>query len=291
MRGCRVYYEPYNASQLHLAYCHRVHFRFQTHCRLPQSYLEGLRQDEFQASLDAYGIRLLDVASDEVDLVCQVSLRPAESVSGCASKFKGRLSKWLRTAQGLDAPTKLLATGYLACTVGDPTRKDIEGYIGRQGEHHGYSQRPLPPVLVEEYPLPAAAAVRLDAAHNLSLLRYHLVFGTMCRRGVFTQAEAAGVVAAWRGVQAKEQFALLKVSVVPDHVHMAVRVHPAVAPLALAERLMNVAQEVMFEQFPEVVIRYSANRLWENGAYVGSFGELSSRAVRAALAQWRGQGA
>jgi REP element-mobilizing transposase RayT len=283
-----MYYEPYEAGQLHLAYCHRVHFRFQTHCRLPQPYLEALRQDEFQASLAPYGIRLLDVASDEVDLLCQVSLRPEECVAACASKFKGRLSKWLRTAQGLDAPAKLLAIGYLACTVGDPTRKDIEGYIGRQGEHHGYSERPLPPVFVEEYPLPAVAAVRLDAAHNVSLLRYHLVFGTMYRRGVFTQTEAAGVVAAWQSLQAAEQFALLKVSFVPDHVHAAVRVHPSVAPLALAVKLMNLAQEVMFERFPEVVIRYSANRLWENGAYVGSFGELSSRAVRAAIEEWRG---
>ena len=282
-----MYCEPYNASQLHLAYCHRIHFRFQTHSRLPQPCLEALRQDEFQACLDPYGIRLLDVASDDVDLICQVSLRPEECVSACASKFKGRLSKWLRAAQGTDAPAKLLATGYLACTVGDPTRKEIVGYIGRQGEHHGYSERPLPPVFVEEYGLPRGDAVRLAAAHNLSLLRYHLVLGTMQRRGVFTQTEAAGVVAAWRGLQAAEQFALLKVSFVPDHVHLAVRVHPAVAPLALAVRLMNVAQEVMFEQFPEIVIRYSANRLWENGAYVGSFGELSSRAVRAAIEQWR----
>jgi hypothetical protein len=45
----------------------------------------------------------------------------------------------------------------------------------------------------------------------------------------------------------------------------------------------------MFERFPEAVIRYSANRLWENGAYVGSFGELSSRAVRATIEEWRRQ--
>ena len=282
-----MYYEPYAASQLHLAYCHRVHYRFQTHCRLPQPCLEGLRRDEFQASLAAYGIRLLDVASDEVDLLCQVSLRPEECVAACASKFKGRLSKWLRTTQGLELPAKLLATGYLACTVGDPTSQEIEGYIGRQGSHHGYNERPLPPVFVASCPLPPGDAVRLAAAHNVSLLRYHLVFGTMQRRGVFTQTEAAGVVAAWQDLQAAAQFALLKVSFVPDHVHAAVRVHPSVAPLALAVRLMNVAQRVMFEQFPEVVIRYSANRLWENGAYVGSFGDLSSRAVRAAIEEWR----
>ena len=284
-----MYCEPYEAARLRLAYCHRVQFRFQTHCRLPQPCLDGLRGDDFQATLAAYGIHLLDVGSDEVDLLCQVSLRPEECVAACASKFKGRLSKWLRTMQGLDLPAKRLATGYLACTVGDPTSKEIMGYIERQGSHHGYSERPRPPVFVAEYPMPPGDAVRLDAAHNVSLLRYHLVLGTTHRRGVFTQTEAAEVVAAWRGMQAAEQFALLKVSFVPDHVHAAVRVHPSVAPLALVVRLMNVAQTVMFERFPEVVIRYSANRLWESGAYVGSFGELSSRAVRAAIEEWRGR--
>lgn len=232
-----MYYEPYVASQLHVAYCHRLHLRFQTHCRLPQPCLDGLRRDEFQATIEPYGIRLLDVASDEVDVLCQVSLRPEECAAACASKFKGRLSKWLRTVQGLALPEKLLATGYLACTVGDPTRQDIEGYIERQGDHHGYTRRPLPPVFVGAYPEPPGDRVRLAAAHNVSLLRYHLVFGTMYRRGVFTQPEAAGVVAAWQGLQAAERFALVKVSFVPDHVHAAVRVHPSVAPLALAVRM------------------------------------------------------
>jgi hypothetical protein len=204
--------------KLGLAYCHRVHFRFQTHCRLPQPCLEALRRDEFQAIPTPYGLHLLDVASDEVDLFCQLSLRPEECVAACASKFKGRLSKWPRTAPGLDLPTKLLGAGYLACTLGAPTSRGIVGCTGRQGEHHGYSDRPLPPVFVAEYPLPPGDAVRLDAAHNVSLLRHLLVLGTMQRRGVFTQTEAAGVVAAWQGLQASEQFALLKVSFVPDHV-------------------------------------------------------------------------
>ena len=280
-------YEPYTAAALRLAYCYRVHLHVQTHCRLPQPCLDALRAAEFQALIAPYGLRLLDVATDETDLVCQFSLRPDESVAVGTSKFKGRLSKWLRTAQGREMPATLLAKGYLAHTVGDTTTAAVTAYLDKQGRKHGYTARPLPPVFAAEYPVPAADAVRLDAAHNVSLLRFHLVFGTMYRKGVFTQTEAARVVEVWRELQAAEQFALLKVSFVPDHVHLAVRVHPAVQPLGLALRLMNAAQAVMFEQFPEVMIRYGADRLWENGAYVGSFGDVNSKAVRAAIDRWR----
>jgi len=61
----------------------------------------------------------------------------------------------------------------------------------------------------------------------------------------------------------------------------------AVKPLALATELMNVAQDVMFEQCPEIMIRYGGNRLWENGAYVGSIGDVTSRAVQNTIRRWR----
>jgi REP element-mobilizing transposase RayT len=283
-----MYYEPYTEEALHLAYCYRIHLHLQTHCRLPQPCLDSLRGDAFGALIAPYGIHLLDVATDNTDLVCQLSLQPQDSVATALSKFKGRLSKWLRTAQGGSTPAPLLAKGYLAHTVGDTTTAAVAGYLDKQVRKHGYTARSLPPVFVAEHDLPPADEARLEAAHNLSLLRFHLVFGTMQRRGVFTQTEARRVAAVWQGLEAAEQFALLKVSFVPDHVHVAVRLHPVVRPLALAACLMNLGQAVLFDEFPEVVIRFSADRLWENGAYVGSFGDVNSNAVRAAIERWRG---
>ena len=220
----------------------------------------------------------------------KLSLQPAESVAAAASKFKGRLSKWLRSAERSDSPAKRLGKGYLAYTVGDTTSAAVSGYLEKQGRHHGYAARPLPPVLVETFPN-AGSDAGLDAAHSIGMLRYHLVFGTAYRRGIFTPDEAVPILQAWHGIEPQYQFVLLKASFVPDHVHLAIRIHPAVKPLALATELMNVAQQVMFEQFPEIIIRYGSNRLWENGAYIGSFGDLTSRAVQNAIRHWRtGQG-
>ena len=45
------------------------------------------------------------------------------------------------------------------------------------------------------------------------------------------------------GAQANSRFVLLKVSFLPDHVHVAVRVHPSVAPAVLVAELMNSDNE------------------------------------------------
>ena len=282
-----MYYEPYTTEALHTAYCHRLFLHAQTHRRLPQPALEHLRRHDFQATLEPYNIHLLDVAVDNTDLVCQLSLTSDEAVSTAASKFKGRLSKWLRTAQGFTAPRKLLGKGYLAYTVGDTTTAAVTGYLSKQARKHGYAERPLPPSLVETYPPADADCARLSAAHSVGLLRYHLVFGTMYRKGIFTQTEARRILSVWRELEEAGQFCLLKASFVPDHVHVAIRLHPAVRPLSLAVDLMNAGQTVMFEEFPEIMIRYGSDRLWENGAYVGSFGNVNSRAIRQAIACWR----
>jgi len=109
----------------------------------------------------------------------------------------------------------------------------------------------------------------------------------MHRKGIFTQAEAQRILSVWRELAEAGQFCLLKASFVPDHVHVAVRLHPAARPLSLAMELMNAAQTVVFEEFPETMIRYGSDRLWENGAYVGSFGNVNSRAIREAIDRWR----
>src|SRR5262249_13309572 len=156
----------------------------------------------------------------------------------------GHTSKWLRAALGLPQPANLLSKGYFACTAGKSERDAVERYLEQQGEHHGYAGRAQAPVYVRTFPDTDEACVRAD--HAVTLLRFHLVLGTWRRRGVFAQPEAQAVTETWQALGHAERFTLLKVSFVPDHVHVAVRTHPAVAPGALGVRLMNVSQEVIW---------------------------------------------
>ena len=208
-------------------------------------------------------------------------------MSACASKLKGRVSRWLREAMRLEQPTNLLSKGYFACTSGKSKGDQVTTYLDEQSEHHGYAERVLPPVFVKDFTPTAEQEGHIQANHAFTSLQFHLVLATWRRRGVFSPAEAEAVARRWLALQSALQFVLLKVSFVPDHVHVAVRVHPALAPGVLVAELMNSAQRVVFDSFPEEAIRAGVERLWQPSAYVGSFGDLASPQIRRPMCETR----
>ena len=61
---------------------------------------------------------------------------------------------------------------------------------------------------------------------------------------------------------------------------------PAVVPVELVARLMNAAQERMLRDFPEHLIQAGISRLWPNGAYLGSYGDITSKRVQGYMQRW-----
>jgi REP element-mobilizing transposase RayT len=210
-------------------------------------------------------------------------------MSACASKLKGQVSKWLRERLGLGQPTTLLARGYFACTSGDATTQKAEAYLEAQSEHHGYAERALPPVFVQTYDPDREIQPWWHADHACTLLRFHVVLGTMRRRGVFGPNEGAAVAACWLRLQRENRFALRKVSFVPDHVHVALYLHPLVTPAGLVVMLMNHAQRILAERFSEELVRARVSRVWQPSAYIGSYGDLATPQVEKYIQRWRTQ--
>ncbi len=279
--------QPYSLSELRFAYCYRVYLRWRTHKARPLASLATLEQATLEGIADKYGIRILECASNATDVLTMVSLKPEETISACASKLKGQLSKWLREAQGLTQPVEQLANGYFACTVGKSSRAAVEQYLNRQSEHHGYAERTLPPTLVESYELSEADETRIRPQHAMAMAQFHIVLATSWRRGVFGPTEGHAVAEAWRAISRRA--ALLKVSFLPDHVHLAIRTHPAESPAALVVELMNAAQQVVFEKFAGAVLQAKVERLWQPSAYLGSYGELTSPQMRQYIHNFAGE--
>jgi putative transposase len=284
-----VFVQPFLLDELRFAYCYRVFLRWRTHRAKPNPALPGLDRSALATLANEFGIHLLESAANETDLLALVSLKPEETISACTGKLKGRVSKWLREAMQLTAPTDLLSRGYFGCTTGKSARAAVEEYLSTQAEHHGYKNRVVSPTHVESFALEAAEEARLTPAHAAVVAQYHIVLATRGRRGVFGSTESRAVIEAWRQKQANWQLALRKVSFLPDHVHIALRAHPAVSPAALTLELMNAAQRVVFEQFPEVVLQARVERLWQPSAYVGSYGEVTSPEMRKYIENWVGK--
>jgi REP element-mobilizing transposase RayT len=212
-----------------------------------------------------------------------LSLQPSESISSCASKLKGQLSKCLRENLQLTQKQNLLSKGYFAITVGKSTAQSVARYLDKQAQHHGYDKRILPPVFVGRYDSKQSDEILLAAAHAAVVSRFHIVLSTHGRWGVLGAHQGEAIAAQWLGLQEQCRIRLLKVSFVPDHVHIALRAHPSVAPLKIICELMNSAQETVSHE----MVRAGIDRLWLPSAYVGSYGDLADAEVRKYVENWR----
>ena len=103
---------------------------------------------------------------------------------------------------------------------------------------------------------------------------------------MFNAEAARAIDAHWRNQQARLRVVFDKFCFLPDHVHIAVEVHPTVSPARLVTELMNASQDFAFENFPENVIRAKAERLWQPSAYIGSFGDLTTAAMKSYIDRW-----
>lgn len=271
----------YQPHELHFAFCYRVYFSWRTHRAHPVSPLVQLNRATLDLLLQPYKVRVLVCATSETDLRCIVSLQPLETISGCASKLKWRVSKWLREQLQLSAATSLLSKGYFASTTGKTKSKAVARYLSLQAEHHGYGKRILPPVFVQQYLLNERDNERISPKHAVVVAKFHLVFSTSGRRGILGSHQGRKIAQAWRELDLA--ISLIKVSFVPDHVHIALRSHPAVSPASVVAALMNSAQEVVKKE----LIEAGVNRLWMNSAYIGSYGDLSSPQIRKFIEGWK----
>ena len=57
--------------------------------------------------------------------------------------------------------------------------------------------------------------------------------------------EGRAIAAELRRRQEQMRIAIIKVSFVPDHVHLAIRLHPTVSPAQVVAALMNAAQDIV----------------------------------------------
>jgi REP element-mobilizing transposase RayT len=119
------------------------------------------------------------------------------------------------------------------------------------------------------------------------LLQFHVVLATWRRQGLFAEEEAKAIAQGWLACQREAGFALVKVSFLPDHVHLALRTHPATSPAHTVVVLMNRAQEIISEHYPAAAVSAGLGRLWEPSAYIGGYGDLASPQIRQYLQKWQ----
>lgn len=210
---------------------------------------------------------------------CLLSLRPAQAISNVIQTLKANSARLFNAQFALTPP--LWGRGFLARSVGRVRLSIVKQYISEQAEHHGYEKRVRPPVF--RYSTEEAAT--LTAAHASFDLNHHLVFATRYRRGVFDSALGAALIQYWQRVASARGFAIDRVTIVPDHTHLLVRIAPKMSIEECALSLLNNGQHFVGQHAPEALIRAKIEQLWQASAYAGTTGEFTTALVKAFLSE------
>jgi putative transposase len=193
------------------------------------------------------------------------------------NKLKTNLSREFCSRNNIEAP--LWAVGYLARSAGKVRVEAVEGYLAIQAEHHGFGSRARPPVFryraMNQVPLPSRQGA-FDLGH-------HLVLATRYRRNVFNSRVGSELVEYWLKVADKHGFGIDQATVLPEHVHMLVRIVPKLSIERCALALMNNAQHWMGKRYSQLLVREGVDQLWQPSAYAGTCGKVSTALVKAFL--------
>jgi putative transposase len=264
------------AYQLHYYLCFRTHRR--RACFADQSHAETLAA-LLAEICQRHDYHLLQFKIYPDHLRCLLSLRPQQTISAVIQTIKANTARECGIQLSLTAP--VWARGYLARGVGRVRAGVVKQYIARQAEHHGYAARVRPPV----FRYRAEPAVNLKAAHASFELNHHLVFATCRRAGVFTSDVGAALGGYWLRVAAKHGFAVDQITVVPDHVHLLMRIVPKRSVEDCALSLLNNGQHFVGKHFPRTLVQAGIERLWQASAYAGTCGQVTTALMKAWLSE------
>ena len=222
---------------------------------------------ETQQHWERDGLRVLKHRWTERMVQIVFSATPDASPEFVAARAKGRLDHALRRA-GREIPfsRKVTLRG-----VGDNTRRDLDDYLARQVSKERFADSRYAEMMAEmtvvdpEIDLTAPA----ESARGRYWYNLHLVLVVAGRLRIRELALLRSLRDAFFKIAAKKGHDVARLSVMPDHLHAALRPHSHETPL-----------EVVFAYQNNLAHLTRQGRIWSDGYYVGTFGEYTTQAVR-----------
>jgi len=256
------------AYQLHYNLCFRTHLRR----LIPASNIETVN-DLISEICQRHDYHLLECEPHADHIRSLISLQPSQSIAKVAQIIKTNSSRELPLTK------PVWARGYWARSVGRMRLDAVRQYLEQQAAHHGYASRVLPPV----FRFRATQPVELRSPHAWFELNHHLVLSTRHRKGVFTSSIGEALTEYWLKVAAARDFALDQCSVVPDHIHLIVRILPRMSIEECALLLMNNGQQFIGKKYPQLYVENGIEQLWEPSAYAGTCGDFTTALIKSWL--------
>jgi len=226
---------------------------------------------EFFQELDALwendGMRRLAMTWSSSLIQFTFSVKPQVCPVFFTSRVKGRLDHALRKSERTTKFSRKVAFR----GIGDNRSAEVEAYIERQVEKEGFVDPKFADFL-QQFTV-TDPNVNLDQPTETNSGRYwynlHIVL-VVEHRHRFTDAESLRTIGrSCLAIAKKKGYAISTRSMMPDHLHLALRGNIEQSPEEIALVMMN-----------NLAFAFGQNRIWQSSYYAGTFGEYDTGAVR-----------
>lgn len=265
------------AYQLHYYLCFRTR-RCRSIFTTPE-HVEAL-ETELREICERHEYHLLQSKVYPDHLRCLLSLRPAQAISTVIRTIKANSARLFNAQFALTPPpqgTRLFGAQRRARAPG--SGQTVHQRAGRTSR----VREACPPT---GFPLQrgrsrdadgCARQLRVEPSSGLR----HAVSprGLRFRFGRRTDSILAAAPASARG------FAIDRVTAVPDHTHLLVRIAPKMSIEECALALLNNGQHFVGQHAPESLIQARIEQLWQASAYAGTTGKVTTALVKTFLSE------
>jgi REP element-mobilizing transposase RayT len=269
-----------------LTAAYQLHFYFCFKTRYLRPFLEkreqGLLVDEVLQDVctrEDYHLLESDISQDQLRLL--LSLKPAHSVSRVANMLKGNTSRQF----GMNCPDilksqgskTLWSRGYFAQTSGKVNLETARAYVESQVTHHEYRGQWTDAL---NFCNSNFSSPVFPIAHSVCMLNYHIVLATHQRLPIFDETIAPNLFRYVMAIGAKHGFAVDRMGVLPDQIHLIIEARPDVSVEDCVRAALENTRYWMTKNYYGVLKEAKGFDVWQPTFYAGSVGDYSTAQVK-----------
>ena len=112
-------------------------------------------------------------------------------------------------------------------------------------------------------------------------INYHIVFCPKYRKQVLNESIKEDLEIIFKSVIFSNDWKLLELEVMPDHIHLFVSAHPKQSPLEIVKKLKGISARLIFKKYPKFQKKeFWGKHLWSGGYYVGTAGIVTAESIQ-----------
>lgn len=123
-------------------------------------------------------------------------------------------------------------------------------------------------------------------SHCVTLLNYHFVWCPKRRKSVLTGKIKSRLQEVIFCTKIENNWRLIALEIMPDHVHMFLEVDPTFAPSVIIKRVKGRASHYLRKEFPELL---KLPTLWTPSYFCSTTGNASTETVKKYIESQRGK--